>query len=210
MIVVMRYQHAVVKLRDLARACEAAKNWPPGDPLLLEAYVFGDLLAGVDPLECVEVALVVNLPPQEVPWGSTPPGLVWLADRLGVSKGNYLFWWRSRMSPVWNHHIQGPVRFWSLYGADTAVLDALAQRRLGELPRQQPTPAVYRQQLAAELEIALNHLRSVYTAYWDSDWRRRHRGFARYPEHELWDAVDGYLELRDAADPPASSEPGLG
>ena len=30
-------------------------------------------------------------------------------------------------------------------------------------------------------------------------WRREHRGYGRYPENELWDAVEGYLDLLDAS-----------
>ena len=64
----MRYRRAVEKLRILADECDAAKNCPPEEPFLLEAYVFGDVLRGADPLGCVEVVLVLNLPPQEVVW----------------------------------------------------------------------------------------------------------------------------------------------
>lgn len=202
----MRYRRAVEKLRELAKACEEVKNWPPEDPFLLEAHVFGDVLRGADPLENVEVALVVNLPPEDVPWGSTPPGTLWLADQLGLSKGSYLYFWRSHLTPVSNHHIQGPVRFWSRDGADDAVLNALAERRFGELPGQEPDEEARREQLGAELETALGHLRSVHGSYWDSGWRREHRGYERKPEDELWDAVDGYLQLRDAADPRAGHD----
>ena len=68
----------------LTDECESAKNWPPEEPLLLEAYAFGDVLRGADPLDCVEIVLVLNLPPQEVVWGSTPHGTAWLADRPGT------------------------------------------------------------------------------------------------------------------------------
>jgi hypothetical protein len=81
LLFVVRYRRAAEKLRTLAEACESVKNWPPGDPFLLEAYVFGDVLEGADPLECVEVALVINLPPEEVPWESSPHGTAWLADQ---------------------------------------------------------------------------------------------------------------------------------
>jgi hypothetical protein len=49
-----------------------------------------------------------------------------------------------------------------------------------------------------ELEVALSRLRSVHASYWDYDWRRANRGGGRYPEHELWEAVQGYLDLLDA------------
>jgi hypothetical protein len=195
----MRYRRAVEKLRILAEACESVKSWPPEDPFLLEAYAFGDVLRGADPLDCVEVVLVLNLPPQDVVWGSTPHGTVWLADRLRLSKGGFCYWWRSHLDPVWNHHVQDPVRFWSHDGPDEEVLQALAERRFGDLPRQAPSPRARREQVTDELGVALSHLRAVHASYWDDDWRREHRGLGRYPEHELWEAVDGYLELRDAA-----------
>src|SRR5262249_33379981 len=122
---VMRYRRAVEKLRTLAEACESVKNWPPEDPFLLEAYVFGDVLEGADPLESVGVALVINLPPEDVPWGSSPHGTAWLADRLRLDKGGFAYWWRSHLSAVPNHHIRAPVRFWSQEGPDEAVLHAL-------------------------------------------------------------------------------------
>jgi hypothetical protein len=205
-IVAVRYRRAVEKLRILAEACEEIKSWPPGDPFLLEAHAFGEVLRGTDPLDCVEVAMVVNLPPEEVTWGSNPPGTLWLADRLRLSKGGYCYWWRSRLSPVWGHQIQHPVRFWSQRGTDEAVLQALAERRFSDLPWQEQPAGARREQLAAELAAALSHLRSVYASYWDSDWRRERRGYDRYPENELWEAVDGYLELLDAAEPDTTDD----
>jgi hypothetical protein len=54
---------------------------------------------------------------------------------------------------------------------------------------------------------ALSRLRSVHASYWDYDWRRDNRGGGRYPEHELWEAVQGYLDLLDAqSGPPAREE----
>jgi hypothetical protein len=115
----MRYRRAVEKIRILAEACQDfSKRYPGDEPFILEAYVFGDVLRGTDPLEDVEVALVLNLPPDEVIWGGTPHGTPWLAD---------------------------------------------------------------------------------HASYWDYDWRRENRGGGRYPEHELWEAVQGYLDLLDAS-----------
>lgn len=199
----MRYRRAVEKLRLLAEACEEIKNWPPDeDPFLLEAYVFGDVLSGADPLEVVHVALVLNLPPDEVAWESEPDGAAWLGDRLRLSKGGFQYFWRSYLDPVWNHYIRGPVRFWSYDGPDEAVLTALGERRFGALQRLTPEPEVEREQVAAELNQALSRLRAVRDAYWDQQWRRDNRGSGRYPEHVLWEAVEGYLDLRDALLPP--------
>jgi hypothetical protein len=204
----MRYGRAVAKLRLLAAACDEVKNWPPEEPLLREAYVFGDVLTGADPLEDVQVALVLNLPPEEVAWETEPNGTMWLADRLRLSKGGFLYFWRSYLDPVWNHYIRGPVRFWSHDGPDEAVLTALSDRRFGDLMRLIPNPDVERGQVAAELDVALRHLRSVHSAYWDRDWRREHGGLGRNPENTLWEAVEGYLDIRDALS--ASDPPGAG
>ena len=62
----MRYRRAVEKIRILAEACRDFKRFPSEEPFLLEAYVFGDVLRGVDPLDFVEVALVLNLPPRKL------------------------------------------------------------------------------------------------------------------------------------------------
>jgi hypothetical protein len=106
---VMRYKRAVEKLQILAAACERAKIfWFDTEPFLMAVYAFGEVVDGADPLDAVQVAVAINLPPEEVPWE------------------------------------------------------------------------------------------------WDHDWRREHRGYGRYPENDLWDAVEGYLDLLDAS---RSSDP---
>ncbi len=206
----MRYRRAVEKLRILAETCQDFKRFPAEEPFLLEAYVFGDVLRGADPLDSVEVALVINLPPHQVIWETTPRGTEWLADHLRLSKGGFAYFWRSHLDPVPNHHIRRPVRFWSLAGPDEDVLLALSERRLGDLPRVGSSPEADDAQRSAELRAALVHLRSVRDSYWDYDWRRDNRGGGRYPEHELWEAVQAYLDLLDATetagDPPAAED----
>ena len=153
----MRYRRAVEKIRILAEACRDFKRFPSEEPFLLEAYVFGDVLRGVDPLDFVEVALVLNLPPQEVIWETTPRGTEWLADYLRLSKGGFAYFWRSHLDPVSNHHIRGPVRFWSLAGPDEDVLLALSERRLDALPQVTSPPGAEGAQRAGELQAALDH-----------------------------------------------------
>jgi hypothetical protein len=78
------------------------------------------------------------------------------------------------------------------------VLDALRDRRTALLRRETPGSAQdVRARTAEEREAALEHLREVHRSYWDRKWRRDHRGIGRYPEHHLWEAVEGYLELLD-------------
>ncbi|WP_459719370.1 DUF7711 family protein [Actinophytocola sp. KF-1] len=176
-------------------------TWPPDERFLLEAYVFGEVLKGDDPLDHVKVALVLNLPSEEVPWESQPDGTGWLVNTLRLDKGGFAYWWRSHQDPVWNHYIREPVRFWSVDGPDEDVLRALAERRFSDLPRLTATADEVRGHTAAALAAALARLREVHANYWERDWRRQHRGNYRYPENALWEAVDGYLDLLDAARP---------
>jgi hypothetical protein len=193
----MRYRRAVERLRMLAEACQQARTWPPDEPLLREAWVFGEVLDGDDPVDHVKVAMVLNLPSEEVPWGSQPHGTEWLADTLRLNKGGFAYWWRSRHDPVWNHYIREPVRFWSLDGPDEDVLRALSERRFSDLPRSTPDPGDVRVHTATALDAALTRLREVHRNYWERDWRQENRGGYRYPENVLWEAVDGYLDLLD-------------
>jgi len=109
--------------------------------------------------------------------------------------------WRSYLDPVWNHYIRSPVRIWSQDGIDEGTLEALAARRFSELRRLTPDPVDERLQVRDDLDAALSRLREVHASYWDQKWRREHRGFGRYPEHELWEAVEGYLDLLKASRP---------
>lgn len=84
------------------------------------------------------------------------------------------------------------------------MLRALAERRFADLPRITPSERDQREHLAEELAGALARLRAAHSCYWDHDWRRDHRGFGRYPEHYLREAVEGYLDLRDAVTNPSS------
>lgn len=196
----MRYRRAVEKLRILAEECDSQRAWPGEDPLLREAYVFGDLFEGPDELERVELALVLGLSPERVAWASTPRGALWLEESLRLNTGGFAYYWRSHLDTVVNHRIRGPVRFWSREsGPDETVLQALAERRFDDLPRVETSPDAQRKQLAGELATALDRLRSIRDSYWDHPWRREHRGYGRYPENELWEAVQGYLDLCEAA-----------
>jgi len=198
----MRYKRAVEKLGLLAEGCAEIGSWPSSDePYLVEMWAFGGILEGIDPLAEVQVVGVIRLPPEEVAWGSSPHGTAWLADRLRLSKGGFEYWWRSYLDPVQNHYIRSPVRIWSHDGVEEQTLAALAERRFGELRRVVPDPVDVRLQVRDDLDTALRRLRQVHGSYWEPDWRREHRGMGRYPEHELWEAVEGYLDLLSASRP---------
>lgn len=202
----MRYRRAVEKLRELAEACQRTTRLSVDEPFLSGAYVHGDVLDGADPIEWIDVVLTLNLPPEQVTWGSQPPGTEWLVDVLRLGKGSFGYRWRSQHEPVANLLIRDSVRFWSLEGADVPTLDALGERRFADLPRSTAGPLELRRRTEMDLERALEQLRETRDRYRDRDWRTEHRGGGRYPEHHLWEAADGYLELLDAL---SGSTPGL-
>ena len=87
------------------------------------------------------------------------------------------------------------------------MLSALGERRFADLRRLKPSPDMARKQLADDLGAALRHLREVRDSYWEYDWRKEHRGLGRYPEHELWEAVEGYLDVLDASRSAVTGDP---
>jgi hypothetical protein len=91
---------------------------------------------GADPLDAVQVTVAINLSAEEVPSESSPEGADWLANELRLSKGGFMYFWRSCLDPIWNHYIRGPVRVWSVDdGLDEQALTALEARDSGSLKR---------------------------------------------------------------------------
>ncbi len=193
----MRYATAVRRLRTIAEACDRTNRiWD--EPVLIGAYVFGGVLDGAEEVPYVQVAFVIDRPAEEVTWWAEPPHGRGIAQLLDLEKAPVEWFWRPAVWPVWNHMIRGPVRFWSPAGPDDDALAALEQRRFVELDRLIPTPHEEMAQLEAELDACLTHLREVDDHYWDREWRADHKGLSLYPEHHLWRAVHGYLDLRVA------------
>ncbi|WP_249997537.1 hypothetical protein [Actinoplanes sp. M2I2] len=193
----MRYEKAVRRLRTIADSCQRAVAYPGQEPVLVAAYTFGPIFDGPDEVDVVRVAFALDLPAEEVPWGTTPPVSVGLVALLGLDKAPALRCWRSARRPVADSMVDRPLRIWSLDGPDSAALDALARRDAEHLRLLPLTDDEQRQRLAEDLAISLRHLRQVRDRYADRDWRSDHRGHGVYPENHLWDAVDGYLELLD-------------
>jgi hypothetical protein len=195
----MKYSTAVGRLRQVAGdLADHTSSW--GDSVLVEAYVFGDVLTGPDTVDVIWLVLVVDLPVDEVPWLARPAPAEAAASLLRLDKYPLRWWWRPKGWPVWNHEISRLVQFWSRYdGPDEMVLACLAERRLSDLEYQEPANAQeYRAQLATELETSRRHLEHVVDSYHDRKWRRDHKGFGVYPEDHLWWATSGWLELDDA------------
>lgn len=194
----MKYSTAVGRLRTAANDLTTRHMWE--ERLILEAYVYGELLEAPPSLGRVALAFVVDLPPEEVTWLARPTAPEAMVSLLRFDKYPISWRWRPTAWPVWNHEIVGPVRFWAAQdGADEVALDALADRRMDRLERvAPPNDESLLAQLRIEHTAARNHLESVIDAYYDRDWRSDHKGFGVYPEDHLWWATEGFLELDDA------------
>jgi hypothetical protein len=146
----------------------------------------------------VQIAFVLNLPADELTRCAQPQSCIGLPHLLEIDKAPVEWYWRPVVWPVANHLIHRPLRVWSLDGPDTTALDALERGEAEDLRMPAPTAAQQHDQLTAELAASLAHLRRVEADFWEPDWRSAHRGSGVYPEHHLWDAVHGYLELLGA------------
>jgi hypothetical protein len=175
-------------------------NFADDDPLLLEAYAFGEILdPDVDDLEAVRVALVLNLPADEVTWWAFPQVCTALVSMLRLDRVPVRAFWRPAVWPVWNHVIRRPLCFWTHDGdTNEGALAALSTGDTEGLRLPEPTPEEETEQLLNELDASLAHLRRVEESYDDRTWRRAHKGSGVFPEDHLWRAVHGYLDLLDA------------
>ena len=73
------------------------------------------------------------------------------------------------------------------------MLDALGAGGVDDAPIVQPSADELE-----EVDAAAKHLREVRATYWDSDWRRRHKGVDTSPGDQLWRAAQAAVEIADA------------
>lgn len=203
----MRRATAVRRLRTIAERCgQVCHLWEP-DAGLVGVHTFGGVLDPSDEdgsIEVIQIVLVVREDPDQVTWCSRPPTFSGLPYVLDLEKAPVDWYFRPAGHPVGNHRIVRPLAIWSREdGMHEAALDALAQGDADALDRLReplPRPAVLQRQVAEELGAAAAHLRRVRDQYWARGWRKAHHAAGTYPENYLWDAVNGYLDLRAAAD----------
>ncbi|HEX2047621.1 MAG TPA: hypothetical protein VHF27_07650 [Acidimicrobiales bacterium] len=179
---------------DRLRLREGDIGWP-----LQELWAGGELLEEHDQLEAGGVVLVLDLPPDELPWLAVHPSAEWVGAELRLGKRPFFWAYRPALWPVWNHRHRRLVRFWTARnGTDAAVLDALRERRLAGLPVAEPSAAQLVDQLRVELAASEAHLRSVVSSYWDPTWRRLQKGPDTSAEDQLWRAAQATVEIKDA------------
>lgn len=169
-------------------------GWP-----LEELWVGGDLLVHRSHLEAGSVVLVLDLPPEELPWLAMHPVAEWVGAQLRLGKRPFLWSYRPILWPVWNQRHRRVARFWSARsGIDAAVLDALRDGRVDDVPIVEPSTNELEDQLRTEVDVSGTHVRTVLAVYWDTDWRRLHKGTDTSPEDQLWRAAQAAVEVADA------------
>jgi hypothetical protein len=187
----------LVELADVAsdglRFATTEIGWP-----LAELWVAGALLDPVDEFEHGSVVLMIDLPPDELPWLAVHPTAEWVGDRLRLGKRPLWWSYRPTVWPPWTYRHRRVVRFWSATGGlDDGVIDALRSGCPSTVV--EPEPGELRDQLGVEHAVAKAHLRTILDHYWDQDWRRANRHDTS-PEDQLWRAATAVTEIEAALD----------
>lgn len=165
---------------------------------VVELWVFGDLLGVPRDLEHIDVALVTDLPVDEVPWLTEPLGAEHWANASRVSRNPVVPFWRSAGAPVWNHRIERPALAWSRAGGiaeETLVAVSDGSGELVRLPA--PEPDELRKRLDDEFALSLAAMRHDNQVYTDRRWSP---GKLTPHADALWRSTTGYLDLLDALD----------
>jgi hypothetical protein len=190
----VKWSRGVHHLEELARRCDT----PSPVPMLpvVELWVFGELLGEPRDLDRVDVAVVVDLPADDVAWLDLPRGASHWAQAVRLREPVFGFY-RSAARPVWNHRISRPALIWDVEGIRESTLAALHDGLGSTVRTDAPTPADLRAQLDAELVTSLRSLRRQHRSYDDKRWAP---GKLEPFADSLWRAADGYLDLLDALD----------
>jgi hypothetical protein len=191
-------------IRHLVELADAASDrlrlrtteigWP-----LDELWVTGALLDPVDELEHGSVVLMIDLPPDELPWLAMHPTAEWIGDQLRIGKRPLWWCYRPAVWPPWTYRDRRVAKFWSATGGlDAEVIDALRARHPPPTAIE-PERVELLEQLDVEHAMAKAHLRSILDLYWDQEWRRANR-HGTSPEDQLWRAATAVTEIETAID----------
>ncbi|MDY7099929.1 MAG: hypothetical protein S0880_01960 [Actinomycetota bacterium] len=187
----------LVELSEVAseQARLGADDWP-----LASMWATGELLGPASELEVGEVVLVIEAPPEEMPWLALHPAGEWVGHVLRLGKRPLLWRYRPLVWPVWSVRDRRLARFWSTgEGIDDDAITALREVRPDGPPLvTTPSERELIDQLREERRVSAAHLRRVLEHYWDRDWRRDHKGYEESPEDHLWRAGQAVTEIDDA------------
>lgn len=194
----VKWSRAVHHLEQLAETCTEMLGRPAEIYRIRvrQLWTFGEMLGLARDVEWVPVALVVDLPVDEVAWLTEPSGAEHWANATRLNRNPFTVRWRSAHAPVWNHRIERPVMFWDAEdGVAEPVLEAL---RAGEGERVRidaPEPDEFDARMDAELATSLAAVRRGTENYTDRRWKP---GKLTPVADALWMANVGYLDALDA------------
>lgn len=187
------------RLRELADQCQAMATGPAAGFALpvSEFWVFGAFLDEPDAVqEEVDVALVVDLPPDVAHWLADPPGAEHWANMTRLARSPLRPRWRPQGFPVWNHEIRRPLLLWDAQdGVREAAFEALGSSAYEPLRLAEPTPGELRERLVEEQAFCLAALRKATETYTDKRWSPGKLPKIADPLHL---AALGYLDVLDA------------
>jgi len=183
------------RLREMADQCQSMSG--PGPEFMLtvsEFWVFGKFLEepGSTP-EWVDVALVVDLPPEVAHWFAHPAGTEHWAYATRLQQSPLLPQWRPRGYPVWNHFIFRPLLLWdAAEGVREDAFAALGSDAYDPLRLPAPTPDALRERLVEERSFCLTALEKATADYTEKRWGKGKLERIADPLHL---AALGYLDL---------------
>lgn len=166
-------------------------GWP-----LDELWVAGALLEPADEIDHGAVVLMIDLPPDELPWLAVHPTAEWVREQLRLGKRPISWIYRPTAWPAWTYRNRQVAQFWSAAnGLDHAVIGALRSGAAADVVESDRGNLA--EQLGVELDVSKAHLRSILERYWDQDWRRDNRHHTS-PEDQLWRAATAVAEIEAA------------
>ena len=191
----MHRSRAAHHVDALVARCAARHEHPGPVPLLpvVALAVFGALADGADDLEVVDLAVVVDLPEDAVPWGCPPTGAQHWAQATGAARLPVRPVWRSSRGPRANHRVVRPLTVWTAAGGPRPdVLAALRDGSAGPLRDAAVAAPEAARTLAAERDLALRVLTARAQRYREQRWAP---GPLERLADPLQEAAAGYLDL---------------
>ncbi|WP_447003420.1 DUF7711 family protein [Saccharothrix isguenensis] len=200
----MKWSRAVRHVEELAAKCAESASLPSSiQPLrVVGLWAVGDVLGEPRDLDQVTVAVVVDLPVDDVPWLSEPHGAEHWANATRVARNPIRPLWRSAHAPVWNHLVDRPALVWdAVDGPVEATLAAIEDGRGARVRLPAPGADELRARLRDELAVSLRALRRHTRAYEEKRWSP---GKLTTASDALWRVGAGYLDVLDALNAQAS------
>lgn len=191
----MKRSSAVRHLREMAeQATDLLRLRGSSIPWPLEGmWAAGDLLGERSDLDAAVVVLMLDLPPEDLPWLAVHPTAEWVSDQLRLGKRPVIWYYRPRLWPAWNPAHRRVTRIWAApTGSVEAAFVALEEGRVAGHAIVEPSLREMRDQAKVELEVSRPHLHGILDRYWDRRDPQRDFGFR---EDRLWRAAQGVREL---------------